>query len=114
MAVPMFDNLKIAVARNNIFGKRYTLFENLITKHGGTWIPLENLNIATHIVFDESFLTNKKSLQDVLNMVSIQEYDNLTSEVVSTKWLAACVKEKKIVDVDSYRFQPKVEDEIGW
>lgn len=113
MDIPIFDNLNIAVVPANISQKRFSLFESQIKKYGGTCTAVSNLSICTHVVFDEEYYTKNKTLEDVMKMIDIHQYDDLTFEVVSSKWLILCIMEKKLVDIKPYRFKQKVEDEVG-
>ena len=108
----MLKNLRITVVLSNIVRKPLALFQTQIANYGRTCTSVANVSTSTHVLFEEDYHTRKKSRQDVLKMISVEDKDTLTFEVLSSKWLSACIRQKKLVDVEPYRFIQSDVDEV--
>jgi len=110
----VFANVNIALIRSNILKRRLALFEKQVHKYGGSCTAISNIsNItnATHVVFEEDYLAQNKSLQEVLKMIVIEDCGNLPFEVVSSMWVSQCIKVKQLVDAELYRFKERLQEE---
>ena len=96
----IFKNCVIHIVPADLGKKRMTLFETQISKNGGIIVDKLSSNNITHIVFQDSILTDAKRCGKLLNGIAL---DGL--KVVGTLWISKCLKENKCIDTKDFEMK---------
>lgn len=107
MAANIFHNCIIYILPNGLLKKRIKLFEDKIILYGGTPTYQPSKTLPTHIIVEDSLLTNPTLVTDALKAVNLL-YESLNSKIVGTLWLSRCLKEKHLLSTESFEFKTKV------
>lgn len=108
MSGSIFKDCQIYIVPNGLFGKRMKLFKEQVKKHGGEIVSDTKIILPTHVVVEESYLTNPNQIRNVLKAVELN-YDDLKADIVGTLWLSKCLKEKNILDTEPFKYKRKAD-----
>lgn len=80
---------------------RLTVLRDNIQKMGGTVAktPENNGSSVSRVIVDDSFLNKPEKCYEVLKSVGV---DFLHMEIVTTKWISSCLKERRLLDAKPF------------
>ncbi len=103
MTEKIFCDCRIYIVQYGLLKKRTELFWKQIVKHGGEIVSDPSTSLPTHIIIEDKFLLNPNEVKNAIKSVHLLPDIN-DCKIVGTLWLSKCLKEKKLLDTDTFSF----------